>query len=92
MTKLDYKFISEIKELPFVKAVYLYGSRARGDNVPRSDIDLAVDCGGASYADWHKVMDIVEEADTLLEVDCVRLDDLSDSSLKKAIERDKVQL
>ena len=89
---MDYKFISEIKDLPFVKEVYLYGSRARGDNVPRSDIDIAVDCENASSADWHKVLDIVENADTLLKIDCVRLDDLSDSSLKKAIERDKVKL
>jgi len=37
-----------------------------------------VECPGAGAREWGKVMDIVDEADTLLEVDCVRLDDASE--------------
>ncbi len=37
-----YEFIGKIKSLPFVKELWLYGSRARGDNKDKSDIDLAV--------------------------------------------------
>ena len=35
---LPYRFINRLKALPFVEAIYLYGSRARGDHSPRSDI------------------------------------------------------
>jgi len=74
----DYGFIGKIAQLHFVRSIRLYGSRARGDHSPRSDIDLAVECPGAGAREWGKVMDIVDEADTLLEVDCVRLDDASE--------------
>ena len=46
--------ISEMKEIvaPIahrygVERIFLFGSRARGDNTPGSDIDLRVDRGGA---------------------------------------------
>lgn len=87
---LPYKFIGRLKSLPFVEAIYLYGSRARGDHRPRSDIDLAIVCPTADWRQWLKVVDIVDEADTLLEIDCVRLDDLAtNAALRRSIERDK---
>lgn len=43
-------------ERPIVKRVYLYGSRARGDHRPDSDIDLAIEMVGknleARYGAW----------------------------------------
>ncbi len=91
--ELRYRFISRLAALPFVEAVWLYGSRARGDNGRRSDIDLAVVCPRASAADWQRVLDIIEDADTLLGVDCVRFDALpKDGSLKKQIAEEKVVL
>jgi predicted nucleotidyltransferase len=71
----NYQFIKNIKSLPFVEEVYLFGSRARGDNRSRSDIDLAISCPKATRNEWGKVQEIVENADTLLEIDCVRLED-----------------
>ena len=74
MAPLSYHFIDEIKALPFVEAIYLFGSRARGDHQSRSDIDLAVKMtAGHDLHDWLKVVDIIDEADTLLEIDCVNL-------------------
>jgi predicted nucleotidyltransferase len=89
---LPYRFIEQLKALPFVEAIYLYGSRARGDNPERADIDLAIDCPTASREEWSQVMEIVEDADTLLHVDCVRLDQLSEGRFRDNIERDKVPL
>lgn len=81
-----YLFFTQLRGLSFVKAIWLYGSRARGDNKERSDIDIAIDCSGATDFDWLAVVSIVEEADTLLHIDCVRLDELKDSNpLKKSI-------
>lgn len=57
-----------------MEEIWLFGSRARRDYHTHSDIDLAIICPKAKNADWLKVMDIVDNADTLLKIDCVRLD------------------
>lgn len=73
-------FVEELKKLSFVEEIWLYGSRARGDNGERSDIDIAIRCPGASEVEWMLVLKIVEEADTLLKIDCVRLESLKDEN------------
>ncbi len=89
----EYHFFQKLCALPFVKAIYLYGSRARGDHKERSDIDLAIVCPLASYDDWISIIEIIEEADTLLKIDCVRFDELTDNdTLKENILRDKIVL
>lgn len=55
------------------RRVILYGSRARGDHAPRSDIDLAIDAPGLSEGTWRRMEDLAEEADTLHRIDCVHL-------------------
>ncbi len=85
-----YEFMGKLKALPFVEAIYLYGSRARGTHRPRSDIDIAILCPTASTSEWHQVNDIIENADTLLEIDCLRLDkEPAESRLRQQIEQDK---
>jgi len=93
MPLVDYQFLQQLAALPFVEAIWLFGSRARGEQRQRSDIDLAIECPTASEAQWQQVLAIVDEADTLLPIDCVRLDDLSPQSpLYQAILRDRVAL
>lgn len=70
----QYSFFNKLKALDFVDEIWLFGSRARGDNQSRSDIDIAVICPNATDNDWLKVVDIIEESDTLLKIDCIRLD------------------
>jgi hypothetical protein len=36
------RIVAWARKHPEIRAVYLYGSRARGDNQPDSDIDLAI--------------------------------------------------
>jgi predicted nucleotidyltransferase len=86
----DYQFIKALKSLPWVDALWLFGSRARGDNQERADIDLAIVCKEASDSDWLQVLEIIEKADTLLKIDCVRFDQLSlESQLRQNILHDK---
>lgn len=89
----DYKFVKQLKALAFVEEIWLFGSRARGDNQDRSDIDIAVICPKATDNDWILVLGIIEEADTLLKIDCVRFDTLQeDDPLKSNILRFKTVL
>ncbi|AFC71683.1 nucleotidyltransferase substrate binding protein [Rickettsia australis str. Cutlack] len=46
----------------------------RGYNEERSDIDIAIICSNITDQKWLKVMDIIENADTLLKIDCVRFE------------------
>ena len=85
-----YQFTKQLQQLPFVEAIYLYGSRARGDHRERSDIDVALLCPDARTKDWDQVLQIVENADTLHCIDCVRYDAIVDEAFKSAIDRDKV--
>ncbi|MGV2333190.1 MAG UNVERIFIED_CONTAM: nucleotidyltransferase domain-containing protein [Planctomycetaceae bacterium] len=88
-----YQFYKKLASQPFINEIWLYGSRARGDNGPRSDIDLAIIAKTASKNDWLKVYDIIDEADTLLKIDCVNFNDLPESSiLRKNIIKDHVVL
>lgn len=73
---LNYNFYNRLTTLPFIADIYLYGSRARYDEGDRSDIDLAVSCPDASESQWQQVLDIIENADTLLPIDIIRFDTL----------------
>jgi predicted nucleotidyltransferase len=86
-----YTFYQKLTALPYVERIILYGSRARGDNRIFSDIDLAIDCPRATNSDWHMLKDIVDDADTLLPIDCVRFDILDEHDpLKLNIAHDGV--
>ena len=81
-------FFKKLSALPCVEKIYLFGSRARGDGKKRADIDLAICCPEASDRDWDQVLEIVEIADTLLEIDCVRFDAIKNETFKQAILKD----
>ena len=88
----SYDFFHYLRRLPFVEAIYLYGSRAKNSANSSSDLDIAILCPKASVADWNKVNEIIYNADTLLKIDCLRLDTLTDEMLKHEIEKDKIVL
>ncbi|MGL4226248.1 MAG: nucleotidyltransferase domain-containing protein [Rickettsia sp.] len=73
-----YSFFVNLAKLPFIEEIWLFGSRVRGDNRERSDIDIAILCPNASKDDWQQVLEITYDADTLLKIDCVRFDTLND--------------
>lgn len=85
-----YRQIVEIAKRNVAQKVVLFGSRARGDNGPKSDIDLAIyGCENFSVL----VDQMNEELWSLLQLDIINMDDLNVSEeLKKEIERDGVVL
>jgi len=78
----DYKFYQHLTSLPFIQQIWLFGSRARGDHQERAD--LAILCNNASFEDWLKISSIIDAADTLLKIDCVKLNELPETSTLKA--------
>lgn len=85
----EYEFIKKLSNFPFIDEIWLFGSRARGDNFERSDIDIAVICPTATPEQWQQVIDLIENADTLLKIDCIRYEDSLNSVFKNNILRDK---
>ena len=71
-----------------VRKVILFGSRARGDNRERSDIDLAV--SGGDIGEFREAVD--EKTWTLLMFDVVNLDRGISAELQAEIDRDGVVL
>lgn len=66
----------------------LFGSRARGDNSERSDIDIAV--SGGDFTKFY--YDVEEDVWTLLSFDIVNVDNHISDELRLEIERDGVVL
>jgi predicted nucleotidyltransferase len=80
-----------LRSLNFVEAIYLYGSRARGNYRPHSDIDIALKLHDNKPNYRHIIADIIEHADTLLAIDCVNIDEAPEA-LKRQIVKEGVLL
>ena len=84
--KLEREIISLARRCG-VKKLILFGSRARGDNRERSDIDLAI--SGGNVDDFAFA---VEELETLLEFDVINLDEKLSEDFQTEIDRDGIVL
>ena len=69
-----------------VTKIILFGSRARGTNTERSDIDIAVYGGNFDGLYW----DVKEKINSLLMFDIVQADSSISDELIKEIEKDGV--
>lgn len=73
---MDYlkRVLPDFSIFPEISKVWLFGSRARGDNQERSDIDLAIDVPSIDAAKWDSICGYVDEnAETLLPIDVIWL-------------------
>lgn len=70
--------------------IVLFGSRARGDNRPNSDIDIAV--YGMPDQNHGAFWSSIDDLPTLLSVDIVHITNKTSAALLKNIERDGVTL
>lgn len=85
-----YRFFEKLIALPFVEAVYLYGSRARGDAKENSDYDLAVMCPKATEKQWQEIYQLVRHNDeTVVRIDCARLDTVTNKIFLNYVIRER---
>ena len=69
-----------------LRNIVLFGSRAKGNNTERSDIDMAVYGGDFDGFYW----DIKEKINSLLMFDIIQADSAISDDLKHEIEKDGV--
>ena len=80
--------LSALAQKYSVAKIILFGSRARGTNTERSDIDIAV-YGGDFYGFYW---DVKEKIHSLLMFDIVQADAAISDELKQEIEKDGVTI
>lgn len=84
------KDISAFAKKYSINKVILFGSRARGDNTERSDIDIDIDIAvyGGDFDSFY--WDVKEKVHSLLSFDVVEADKPISEELKQEIEKDGV--
>lgn len=82
--------VSALAQRHGAQRLVLFGSRARGDNTPRSDVDLAV--YGMPQENRAAFWLEAEELPTLLKLDIVYVEPDMDEAFLRNIERDGVTL
>ena len=80
--------IRRIAEGNGIERVVLFGSRAKGTNTERSDIDIAAYGNNFDGFYW----DINEKVHSLLSFDIINLNDETSCELKDEIERDGITI
>ena len=91
---LDERLIHSIKKIGqnyAIAQIVLFGSRARGDHKPASDIDLAVYIL-PEFVDRGRVTSDFDDLNTLLKIDIVFINEHIDPKLLENIEREGVSL
>ncbi|MDR3600383.1 MAG: nucleotidyltransferase domain-containing protein [Desulfosporosinus sp.] len=94
MIILDEELIRSIREIGrnyAVEQIVLFGSRARGDHKPVSDIDLAVFLLPKSNCIGRLASDI-EDLNTLLKIDTIFINENIDPKLLENIKKEGVLL
>ena len=87
---LSDRIIADLKKLALeyeIAKIILFGSRARGDNSDKSDVDIAV-YGCSDFVNFK--LDVEEKVWTLLTFDIVNMDESISGELAGEIRRDGV--
>jgi predicted nucleotidyltransferase len=88
--KIKQKIIAVISALIPDAKIYLFGSRARGTNADRADIDIALDAGTQlPISDVDEVKSMLRESNIMYKIDVVDLYQVSDL-MKQEILRERV--
>ncbi|MGN0162163.1 MAG: nucleotidyltransferase domain-containing protein [Candidatus Ornithomonoglobus sp.] len=72
-----------------INKIVLFGSRARGDNTPKSDIDLCVYADG-DILDFEEAIE--EDVNTLLEFDITKMRDKLDDEFLRQVNMEGITI
>lgn len=72
-----------------IQKIVIFGSRARGDNHPKSDIDVAVFSSPGLDLKGHITCEI-DDLETLLKIDIIFIDRFTDLKLLENIQKEGV--
>ncbi len=81
------KILALFKKNPKIEAVILFGSRAKGNFKPGSDIDLALQGKGLTLSDFTPIQLAYEELYLPWKLDLVLYDSISHPDLVEHIQR-----
>jgi proline iminopeptidase len=73
-----------------VKALILYGSRARGDYKQGSDIDIAIDAPQMSSKEFAQLWNALDDLPIIFPMDIVHLQSIKNELFLNAIRRDGI--
>jgi predicted nucleotidyltransferase len=79
-----------LRQFPSVREVRVFGSRATGSARRASDLDLAIFAPNATAWEWSDLVEALEEAPIIYELDLVRLDETPNGRLRERIEREGI--
>ncbi len=88
--KTQQKIVAVISALIPDAKIYLFGSRARGTNSPKADIDIALDAGKElNKRDVYEISCMFKESFIMYDIDVVDLYQVSDF-MREQILKDKI--
>lgn len=92
---IEKRLLNELRQIFLrykkVEKVVLFGSRARGDNSERSDIDLCL-FGDISHGEYAEIYMDIEEINTYLSFDILNFNELKKEELIKNILREGIEI
>ena len=80
------KIVNELKK--YTNEIYLFGSRARGDNLKNSDIDIAINVN-LSFREKRKLKEKIDKLAGIYSVDLVFLDEINNDLKSKILKEGK---
>ncbi|GAB6182621.1 nucleotidyltransferase domain-containing protein [Thermodesulfovibrio hydrogeniphilus] len=84
------ELVEKIKKIVFsnpkVLKMYIYGSRAKGNYKKGSDIDIAIVAPELDFSEYLKILDQIEEINTIYSIDLTHYE-LLDDAVKEHIKR-----
>lgn len=81
-----------VRRFPYISHVHLFGSRATGHARRASDIDLAISAPEATTGQWLEIIDALDEAPIIYELDVLRTERVHNLRLIEKIAREGVPI